>query len=279
MTHEEFVQLQQTQLEIMDEIHRICIEHHVPYYMVGGTGIGAVRHQGFIPWDVDIDIAMLRKDYDRFKELCQTALNSKYKYWDYQNTPGYIRPHALISKRGTKLSTVYDAFNSRVMDFGIFVDVLPLDNAPDIPEERRRHAKKIWRLKMRKEHKLATCYSASKIKKAVKELRRFLMLGVSVDGLNQQLDATMREYNKVTTKNVCSMAGKYPYETECVPLDFFGEPILMSFEGRSYCAPQNMSAYLEHIYGDYMKLPPVEEQKENLEYFQTVEFAPKNTER
>ncbi|MBP5618409.1 MAG: LicD family protein [Clostridia bacterium] len=279
MTHEDFLRLQQTQLEIMDEIHRLCMEHNIPYYIVGGTGIGAIRHHGFIPWDVDIDIAMLRPDYDRFRELCRTELDPRYRYMDYTNTPNFIRPHALISKCGTKLASFYDRYNARAMDLGIFVDILPLDNAPDTAEERARHGKEIWRLKMRKEHKLATCYSASLPKKIVKEARRFLMFGVTIDKLNRQLDAAMRRYNDTPTQRVCSMAGKYPYETECVPVEYFGTPVLMPFEGRSYCAPQNLPAYLEHIYGDYMKLPPVEEQKECLDYFQSVQFAPDKSDR
>lgn len=272
LTHEEFVKLQQAQLEIMDEIHRICVQNNIPYYMIGGTALGAIRHEGFIPWDVDIDIAMYREDYDRFKQVCSRELNDKYRYWDYLSTPGFIRPHALVSMNGTSLSTIYDQFNSRVMDFGIFVDIFSLDNAPDALLEREAHGKAIWRLKLMKEYKMATCHDASKLKKIVKELVRFLMVGVTIDGLNEKLDREMRKYNDRETAYACTMGGKYSYLTECVPKSFLGTPTLMPFEGRQYFAPEQLDKYLTHIYGDYHKLPPEEARQESANYFQHVRF-------
>ena len=59
-------QLHKIQLEILDEFIRICDKHNLEYYLVGGTLLGAIRHKGFIPWDDDIDVAMMRKDYDQF---------------------------------------------------------------------------------------------------------------------------------------------------------------------------------------------------------------------
>jgi len=77
MTHQEFVKLQNCQLEITDEIHRICTKNGISYYMVGETGIGAVRHRGFIRWDVDVDISILLREYDKLLEVCKTDLNNK----------------------------------------------------------------------------------------------------------------------------------------------------------------------------------------------------------
>lgn len=273
MTHEEFLRLQQAQLEIMDEIHRICVQENIPYYMIGGTALGAIRHGGFIPWDVDIDIAMYRADYDRFKQVCSRELNEKYRYWDYLNTPNFIRPHALVSMRGTSLSTIYDRFNSRVMDFGIFVDIFSLDNAPDTLPEREAHGKSIQHLKLMKEHKMAQCFDASKLKKIGKELRRFLMVGVTIDGLNAKLDQEMRKYNDRETAYACTMGGKYSYLTECVPKEYLGSPVLVPFEGRKYYAPEQLDKYLTHIYGDYHKLPPEEARQESANYFQHVSFC------
>lgn len=277
MTHEEFVKLQQAQLEIMDEIHRICVQEDIPYYMIGGTALGAIRHGGFIPWDVDIDIAMYRADYDRFKQACSRKLNQKFRYWDYQNTPNYIRPHALVSMRGTSLSTVYDSFNSRVMDFGIFVDIFSLDNAPDQLSEREAHGKAIRRLKLMKEHKMAQCFDSSKLKKIVKEIIRLLMVGVTIDGLNAKLDHEMRKYNDRDTAYACTMGGKYSYLTECVPKAYLGTPTLIPFEGRQYYAPEQLDNYLTHVYGDYHKLPPEEARQESANYFQHVRFFDDNS--
>jgi len=71
--------LNETQIEILDEIDRICKKHHITYFISGGTLLGAVRHKGFIPWDDDIDVALPRKDYDKFGEICKTELSDKYE--------------------------------------------------------------------------------------------------------------------------------------------------------------------------------------------------------
>lgn len=275
MNKEQIVALQKAQLEIMDEIHRICVKHNIRYYLVGGTGIGAVRHQGFIPWDIDIDIAMLRSDYSEFKRICEIELDPKYKYWDYHNTKNFTRPHALVSIKGTSLKTVFDKYNSREIDFGVFVDVLPLDNSPDNKQLQIKHGKRIKRIKMLKIHKLATCYDQSVLKKLVKEARRAILFFISLDSLNKLLDDEMQKYDNQKTNYVCSMAGKYPYMTECVPLDYFGNPQLVEFEHREYFAPEKIRDYLAHIYGDFMKLPPLSEQEASMRYFEEVQFIQK----
>lgn len=273
MTQNDLLRTQQAELEIMDEVHRICERYAIPYYMIGGTGIGAIRHQGFIPWDVDIDIGMLRVDYDRFKDACAQELNPRFEYRDYRNTPNYNKPHAIVSMRGTSLISFYHPYNSRLADYGIFVDLLPLDNAPEEFCEQETHGKAIARLMRLKEYKLATCYDASRLKKAVKEARRLLAAGVTIDSLNQKLEQEMRKYNDCETAFVCSTAGKYAYAKECVPREYFGTPVLMPFAGREYYASKRLGDYLTHVYGDYMKLPPLEAQQDSLNLFQKVTFS------
>ena len=107
MTLEEAEKLKKVQLEIMDEIDRICEDNNICYYIVGGTLIGAIRHKGFIPWDVDMDIAMPRKEYDRFKRICSDQLDIKYQYCDYTNVENYDRPHAVVCVKNTKLISIF----------------------------------------------------------------------------------------------------------------------------------------------------------------------------
>ena len=83
MRPEELKKLQQTQLEIALEIKRVCQENEIPFFLEGGTFLGAVRHKGFIPWDDDMDIAMLRADYDRFCRIAPEKLGEKYCFQNW----------------------------------------------------------------------------------------------------------------------------------------------------------------------------------------------------
>ena len=122
--------LQNTILMIADEIKRICEKHEIKYYIVAGTLLGAVRHQGFIPWDDDLDIIMTRLDFERFIQICQIELDSSKFYLQCGgNEEYYAFEFAKIQLKGTK---IIEDFNWNVpIQNGIFVDIFPLDNLPD----------------------------------------------------------------------------------------------------------------------------------------------------
>ena len=90
MTEQEFKRLQEAQIEIMDEVHRLCEENGIEYYLIAGSALGAVRHGGFIPWDFDIDVGMRRAEYERFREVCLAGLSERCIYRDFRNTPLFV---------------------------------------------------------------------------------------------------------------------------------------------------------------------------------------------
>ena len=272
MTNEEFRKLQTTQLEIMDEIHKICVQNNITYYMIGGTALGAVRHGGFIPWDLDIDIAMKRADYDRFKEVCQTQLNPRFMYRDYTNTPDYDHPHALVCIKNTVLVNKFDKFNPGRENLGIYLDIFPLDNAPDDKEKQTEQKNKVLKIKALKKYKVGMCYQNYKLKRIVKKAVSTAIFWTSVNGINEKMDRIMRQYNDSETGFLCSMASHYSYEKQCMPREIYGTPQLVNFEGRQYYAPQQLDTYLCIIFKDYMKLPPESERTVNLGVFEKVVF-------
>lgn len=126
MDEKVMIELRKVEVEILKEIHKICTENDLQYYLCGGTLLGAVRHKGFIPWDDDIDIVMPRDDYNKFITLC---LNGKLdKQYILQNTdtePEYHLPFTKIRKK----HTFFDEEGVRKLKIhkGIFVDIFPLD--------------------------------------------------------------------------------------------------------------------------------------------------------
>ena len=90
LTPEELREVQLVELELLCEVDRVCRKCGINYRIVAGTMLGAVRHNGFIPWDDDADVGFLREEYEQFRKACETELDtSRFYFQDHRNTPGY----------------------------------------------------------------------------------------------------------------------------------------------------------------------------------------------
>ena len=273
MTQEELREVGAIQLDIMDEVHRLCVKHNLTYYMIAGTLLGAVRHQGFIPWDLDIDIGMPRADYERFREIARNEAAERFTYMNHESYRNYIRPHALMVRNDTKIHLKYDQWNRKVMDLGVYIDIFPLDNAPDEENLRAAQDRKLKKIRRFKDMRLPYCYSSNAFRRFVHSGIVFLLRWRSVKKLNEKQQKWMQKYSFQQTQCICSMASQYTYKKQCMPREVYGTPVLLEFEGRQYYAPREYTQYLTRLYGDYMQLPPVEKRQANLEIFTSVEFC------
>lgn len=248
------------QLILMDEIHRICMENNITYYLIGGSALGARRHGGFIPWDADIDIAMPREDYEKYGEIAENAAKHDFEYCSYKNTENHQGPHAIMYYKKAKLVYRDDDLNDEAVRPYIYIDIFPLDYAPEDERLQKEQAKRIKRINKFIYYKICRIYTDNSFAvKISKKILRGILSSISLDLLNKKRDEIMRQYDTVPTKYLCSMCSHYSYKKQCMDKAIYGTPQLAKFEDREYYIPQRNEEYLTRIYGDFMKIPSEEE--------------------
>ena len=140
------------ELDLLVEFERVCSKYNLRYFAYGGTLLGAIRHQGFIPWDDDIDVVMLREDYDRFVEIAGQEFQHPYFFQTEDTDPFSARGHAQIrNSLTTGILKSEEPFRLR-FNQGIFLDVFVLDNVPEDEEERKKFYRKACDLKTKMVH-------------------------------------------------------------------------------------------------------------------------------
>lgn len=265
-------QVQLTELEIAKEIRRVCREHSIPYVLYRGTFLGAVRHQGFIPWDDDMDVAMLREDYDRFCAIAPKALGADYCFQNWHTDENYAHPFGKVRKRGTLF---VEAKCKRLSENGIYVDVYPLDAAPEGEPERKRLAWKLlqlYRLKLMKSG-YTPWMEGSRIvwrKRIGYLLYQTIALLFSHKRLIALYEGTVRAIAPHGTV----------YEQSAMPVSFYfpeeqyRDRTPYPFEDTTFPGPRAYDANLSTLYGDYMVLPP-EGKRENRHQIIAIDFGGK----
>ena len=140
--------LQNVELEILKDFIKLCDKHNIDYFGIAGTGIGAIRHKGFIPWDDDIDIALRRNDYDKFIKVVKEELSDKYTILNAEENENYPLMTTRMMKKGTKFREY--ALKDIDCELGIFLDIYSFDNISDDPKEFAKQAREAWFLPVHK---------------------------------------------------------------------------------------------------------------------------------
>lgn len=252
-------QMQALQLNMAKFIHNICEANDIKYFMVSGTLLGAVRHKGFIPWDYDIDFGMLREDYDKFVSVCKAgALGDKFVLINNEAFGEFEFP---ITRIGAVNTYSYDSMRDHIKDCKfIYVDIIPFDNVPDDEESRISHKKEINRLRKIIYYRTGYKYNGLIIKRIAAVIRSRLFRLISLSSLINSYEKQLRLYDGTKTAMCGALAGRYDYDKEAMPSDYFEKRILMPFEDTYLWGLERYNDVLTHLYGDYMKLPPKEEQ-------------------
>lgn len=250
LSNETKEKLKVVQLEILDEIDRICKKNKINYFLCGGTLLGAIRHKGFIPWDDDIDIMMIREDYEKFINVCKKSLNSKYYLDCPENNDDFIYIFTKIRKNNTTFNE--KAIADRKMHKGIYVDIFPLDVAGDnfkITFIKGFFVKALMETLFlkRKLYDIKQCRHPLFV-------RFFSLLSCkNIYRLQKSISISYKGKNK---SHLVSYYGVYSLRKECYDYDTIFPAKLVEFEGKMYPGLNDNHKYLTSMYGDYMQLPP-----------------------
>ena len=239
-------------LEMLCEFDRICKEEDIPYSLAGGTLLGAIRHEGFIPWDDDVDVFLLRKDYDRFIEkYFDTELKNPY----YRIIDGRNNMTGLAFARMIDLRTKV-AHKKSISFTNLWIDILPLDV---IPSQASTRANLISQMKQLRKKRLF--YSAppmtgsTLLKKIVKTPITALCRKIGLPKqVYRQLSLTAQTYENDDFDEVGEIVAQAAIKgTVC--RSTFSQSVQVPFEGYMFSAMPDYNHYLTGQYGSYLELP------------------------
>lgn len=253
LSPEETRRLQLVELDMLKEFIAICDKLNLRYYVLGGTMLGAVRHKGFIPWDDDIDVGMLREDYEKFLAQAGDLLPDHLFLQSHSSEPGFYWNAAKI--RNSNTTFIEGPVRHHRIHQGIYIDIFPLDNYP------ATKVGQLWtkfRAEVAMQRIVQECVWDTKLhplKKAIKHPVRWLYPTLySAVGAREKLYKSIRHSGMVA--NYCGQWGK----KEVVPETWYAEGAQLEFEGIMVTAPKEYVKWLTQVYGNYMQLPPLEKQ-------------------
>lgn len=257
--------LQRKQLEILLEFDRVCNEMGLNYSISSGTLLGAIRHKGFIPWDDDVDVVMLREDYEKFLEEGKRYLPKNYFIQTYENDKNYPHNFAKIVDIST---TLREGYTSNIdMINGIFIDIFPIDRVSSNKIIRRIDNLLLSIIYLVK-HSSNPGW-IKKTKRGYNRLIKYCILPLSRCIGTRRLN---RLETYIKTKNN-KEGNNYTYGDNYViplinlnkamllPIEIFSDCEYIDFEEYKVKAIKEYDIYLTAIYGDYMQLPPTEKRK------------------
>lgn len=248
--------LQLTQVEMLDEIVRICDAHSLNYFLIGGTLLGAARHQGFIPWDDDLDIVMPREDYIKFIKLCATELNDLYYLHSIEMDPEYWVSFIKIRKK----NTIFEPLQDTKIDTpykGVYIDIFPLDNATAerslLQTIQAKVVKGLTSFQYRRRN--ATMITVTPL--GIRILWPILSL-FSIKTINTWINNIMSINKNEESSYFVNIGSFIDYRKQTMKKEWYFPPKQLMFEGKKYNVPNEWHKVLERLYGNYMELPPEE---------------------
>ena len=259
ITAAELKKLQETQMELISEVDRICKKCGIRYNMVGGTMLGAIRHHGYIPWDDDADIGFLREEYEKFRAACKTELDpEKYYMQDLRDTPGYRWGYGKLRRCGTE----FVRLNQEKMPYGmgISIDLMPFDSVPDGIWGRRWHFLRCYLYRKFFWSRIGKCTARHWWQRLAFRLMDLVPMEVLVDSFSGFIEEC-RSYGRTELVRILTFPtpkgeGFFGYERR-----WYEELAEYAFEDMRLPGAADYDGYLKVKYGSYMELPPENKRK------------------
>ncbi|WP_235859539.1 LicD family protein [Secundilactobacillus collinoides] len=255
-------------IDILDRIHhvelnnlkkiiQICDQLNVNYFLIGGSLLGAIRHKGFIPWDDDMDIGMLRNDYEQFAQYAPSLLkNDHYFLQTAYSDKNYGFSYMKLLDRHTYIEEKNNVNRARK---GVFIDIFPFDRIPEDPGDQRSQLARFKLLDSRIIVKAGYRWIET-------PLYRHSDLDLDdlqdLETMKHDRETIMRQYNQQSLTHIKNIASQYAYDKEIMTTNEALNLISVPFEKITVRVPKNYDAILTRLYGNYHQLPPVRQRTE-----------------
>lgn len=257
MEKEVLRKIQKLEFYVLKELKYLCDENNIKYFLIAGTLIGAVRHKGFIPWDDDIDVGMMRPDFEKFIEICKTKLNTEEFFLQIPENEENSADYGIARLRLNGTHICIESRKNVNCHDGFFVEIFPYDKMPDNKIIARLYGnffavlKRVYALRLGYSSNPRTLYAKIAVRTAT-----FFFSFVKTKTIKKWLTEYPLKYANKKVKQASLLNEGYAHEHHDIEtLTVLSEA---RFEDENFSIPKDYDKFLTEQYGDYMKLPPVD---------------------